>query len=271
MIKTKTDVLRGLATKVLDTFGVQKRRRSQRVAPPGTDDLLGPLDPRFRSRLLSMYRGEPQLGSDGQLHAIDEHTRISRSQGMWLYELCLATKPKATVEIGMAYGYSTLYFLAALAKLRAGHHTAIDPLQRTLWHGIGLTHAQTVSADDATFGFTMIEDRSDRVATDLARAKQTFDVIFIDGNHRFDDVLADFYLYAPRCAKAGYIIFDDMWMNSIQTVVAFVRANRKDFAEIPTAERNIAVFRKTGHDTREWNDFHEFPVSTGPSKPPRAD
>ena len=30
----------------------------------------------------------------------------------------------------------------------------------------------------------------------------------------------------------GYIIFDDMWMNSIKTAVEFIRTNRRDFDEI---------------------------------------
>jgi predicted O-methyltransferase YrrM len=259
MVKTKINVLSGITTKVLDFFGIKKRPRPSRTAPPGADDALSTLDPRFRSRLLSMYRGEPQLGADGQIYSIDDHTRISPSEGLWLYSLCVSLKPKATVEIGMAYGYSTLYFLASLAKLKTGHHTAIDPLQSSLWHGIGLTHTRAVAPiNGAASGFAMIEDRSDRAATDLARAKRIFEIIFIDGNHRFDDVLVDFYLYASRCAIGGYIILDDMWMKSVQTVAAFVRANRRDFTEVPTGERNIAVFKKIRRDSREWNDFHEF-------------
>jgi hypothetical protein len=33
----------------------------------------------------------------------------------------------------MAYGYSTLYFLAAIARNQTGHHTAIDPFQHSVW------------------------------------------------------------------------------------------------------------------------------------------
>jgi cephalosporin hydroxylase len=108
------------------------------------------------------------------------------------------------------------------------------------------------------FTFSFIEDRSDHTATDLSRSNSTFEVIFIDGNHRFDDVLVDFYLYAPLCATGGHIIFDDMWMRSIQTVVAFVRSNRPDFVEVPTPEANVCVFQKIGDDVRTWNNFHEF-------------
>lgn len=235
-------------------------------APKQMEDLPLTLDPRYRSALLSMYRGEPQLGIDGQLHPIDNVTKVSISQGMWLYDMCLSVKPKSTLEIGMAYGYSTLFFLAAIARNQNGRHTAIDPFQRSYWRGIGLTNATAhAPAAGPDSGFRFIEERSDRAAADLARSNSTFELIFIDGNHRFDDVLVDFYLYAPLCAVGGRIIFDDMWMSSIQTVVAFVRANRRDFVELPTTQSNVCVFQKVGDDLREWNEFQEFAVagSTG--------
>jgi predicted O-methyltransferase YrrM len=225
----------------------------------GVEEQLAALNPSFRSALLSMYRNEPQAGADGQLHPIDCATRISAPQGMWLYDLCLSAKPKATLEIGMAYGFSTMYILAALARNRAGHHTAIDPFQNAYWHGIGLTHARThAPAGGNNGGFRFIEDRSDRVAADLARANAAFDLIYIDGNHRFDDVLTDFYLYAPLCAIGGHIVFDDVRMPSIRTVISFVRTNRKDFTEIATPIPSVCVFQRIGNDTREWTHFQKF-------------
>ena len=87
---------------VPDAIGSGKRHCRHTAQKP-VEEFLTPLDPSFRAALLHMYHGEPQSGADGQLHAIDPITRISPSQGMWLYDLCLATKPKATLEIGMAW------------------------------------------------------------------------------------------------------------------------------------------------------------------------
>jgi predicted O-methyltransferase YrrM len=221
--------------------------------------LLTPLDLRFRSALLSLYRGEPQIGSDGTRHSIDSRTRISPSQGIYLYELCLSVKPKSTLEIGMAYGYSTIYFLASIAQNQTGHHVAIDPYQNSYWHGIGLAHANALApATRNGSAFQLFEDRSDRIATDFARSKADFDIVFIDGAHRFDDVLVDFYLYSQLCTVGGYIILDDMWMSSVRTVASFVRTNRNDFMEVRTAEPNICVFQKVAEDSRDWDDFHRF-------------
>lgn len=237
--------------------------RGTRAARVDIEAALARLDPHFRDSLISMYRGEPQLGIDGERHPIDTITRISPQQGMWLYDLCLTVNPKSTLEIGMAYGFSTLYILAAIDRNQGGTHTSVDPFQRARWHGIGLAHATShVPAAKRHSVFRLIEDRSDRVAVDLVRSNASFDLIFIDGAHRFDDALVDFYLYAPLCAVGGRIIFDDMWMPSIQTVVAFIRANRTDFIELRSSVANASLFQRVGDDTRKWNHFHAFKVDT---------
>jgi cephalosporin hydroxylase len=162
----------------------------------------------------------------------------------------------------MAYGFSTIFFLAAVAKNQSGYHVAIDLCQDLYGNGIGLAHANALAPRlDTGSTFQLYEDRSDRIAIDLVRSKSSFDIIFIDGAHRFDDVLVDFYLYAQLCTVGSYIIFDDMWMSSVQTVVSFVRKNRSDFQEVPTAITNISVFQKVGEDTRNWDHFHQFSVS----------
>jgi hypothetical protein len=159
-----------------------------------TDEILQRIDEPFRAPLLSMYRGEKQVGADGQMHAIDTITKISALQGIWMWDVRCSVKPNRTREIGMGYGFSTLFFLAAIAQLKVGHHTAVDPFQRSDWHRIGIAKVRAVGMESK---FSFLEDYSSNAATDLARANRTFDLIFIDGNHRFDDVLADFYLYAP--------------------------------------------------------------------------
>ncbi len=254
----------------LSFFSLEVRRVQRRsfasgagVAPKrSTEEILKELDDPFKSALLSLYNGELQKGADGQLHETDREVCISPEEGMWLYELCLSLKPAATLEIGMAYGYSTLYFLAAIAKNRLGCHTAIDPFQQSKWHGIGILNATAYGPRlDAGNTFRFIEDRSDGVATDLVRSGDKYDLIFVDGFHRFDDVLVDFYLYAQVCNIGGCIIVDDMWMRSIQTAVDFIRRNRKDFREIPSKVRNCCIFEKIGDDKRVWHDFVEFNVA----------
>jgi len=220
------------------------------------------MDPWFRSRLLSMYAAEPQMGADGEKHPIGEVPGMSPEEGMWLYGHCVEAKPKATLEIGMAFGYSTLYFLAAQCSNGAGSHTAVDPLQSSIFSGVALTQAQAAVREKGlgVDAFQLVEERSDRAAVDLVRAGSTYDVLFIDGNHRFDDVLVDFYLCAPLCAIGGHVVLHDMWMSSIHTVANYLRGNRTDFVWVPTPTGNLGVFRKVGEDSRDWRHFRKFEV-----------
>lgn len=90
-------------------------------------DVLRTLPNPYRAALLSIYEGEPQLAEDGERHRLDGCTKISPVEGMWIYELCRQAKPHATLEIGLAYGFGTIYFLAALAENGDSRHPAIDP------------------------------------------------------------------------------------------------------------------------------------------------
>jgi predicted O-methyltransferase YrrM len=248
--------------RLFNSAGLEIRRRPKRldqlISPAShpasdTEEILQSLDARFRAALLSLYRGEPQLGVDGQRHPIDPVAGISPSQGMWLYELLRKLKPHETLEIGMGYGFSTLFILAA--TIDGSHHTAIDPFQRSHWSAVGLANVQSLGAASS---FRFIEERSDRSAVDLARESRSFDLIFIDGNHRFDDVLVDFYLYAELCRVGGMVIFDDTWMSSVQSVLSFIRNNRSDFRELRTPESNVALFEKIAEDARLWMHFRSF-------------
>src|ERR1700732_3280632 len=88
------------------------RRRPDARQPESPDLLLQRLDEPFRAALLSMYRGGRPLGGDGTLYTIDRDTRIDPANGMWLYDACTRLAPRASLEVGMAYGFSTLFFLA---------------------------------------------------------------------------------------------------------------------------------------------------------------
>lgn len=222
-----------------------------------TKEILSPLPQPFRFALLSMYAGDPQLGEDGEMHPVDPATGIRPAEGMWIYDLCRKVRPQATLEIGLAYGFSTIFFLAALAENGNGRHTSIDPYQRPIpgvWAGIGLTHGTRFGGQR----FRFIEKPSFAALAHLADQSERFDVILVDGRHMFDLALTDFTLSADLCSMGGFIILDDMWLPSIQRVAAFIRANRRDFTAVDTPAANIAAFRRVGPDDREFKHFEEF-------------
>jgi predicted O-methyltransferase YrrM len=219
--------------------------------PVSIETRLAPLPTSYRSTLLSMYSAEPQLGYNGQRHELRPDTRISAEQGMWLHELALGIRPQQTLEIGLAYGFSTLYILAALEKQGRGHHTAIDPLQQTLWHGIG----ERLSLETP---FRFIPKYSTDAMVELSRQGEKFELIFIDGDHKFDSAFVDFQLSADLCPVGGCIVFDDVCLKAIKKVVGFITANRPDFQRVKTKLSNVAVFARIDRDRRDWSHFRDF-------------
>lgn len=243
---------------------LSKLRRSfnRRTEAPRTESLedLREMGEPFASALRSMYSGAPQIGFDGESHVLAPKTRISIEEGLYIFRLCRESKAEATLEIGCAYGFSTLYILAALAQNPAARHVAIDPWENEDWgyRGIGVRKVREVGMEAS---FRLFAEPSTLAFPRLISEGLRFDLIFIDGNHLFDYALVDFSFSALVCADGGLIIFDDMWLPSIRKVVSFVRSNRRDFAELPTSVHNISVFRKADEDRRiqrDWKFFEDF-------------
>lgn len=127
-------------------------------------------------------------------------------------------KIRRSLEIGFASGESTLKILECLPK--DGLHIAIDPHEQTAWKSEGLKRV----GDDRRFRF--IDARSDEALPRL-RNEERFDYIYIDSNHRFDDVLVDFYLSDRILSPAGIMHFDDSNIPSVRKVLKFILNNRK--------------------------------------------
>ncbi len=133
-------------------------------------------------------------------------------------------------------------------------HLAIDPFEVSLWHGIGLVQAARVRT---AAKFTWLPGYSVHALSRLIRTRESFDFIYIDGNHRFDDVLVDFYLSDQITRVGGYVIFDDSWMDSIAAVCRFIARNRA-YQALPQEAEGFRVFRKLRHDDRDWRHFVPF-------------
>ena len=205
-----------------------------------------------RAILDDMYSGRPLQGSTGPVE-IDSVTRVAELNGSELNRLVREAGATRSLEVGLAYGFSTIWIMDALAE--GGVHIAIDPFQESYWSGVGATQARRLKGRD----FRLVEDFSIHALSDLIRAGERFDFIFIDGNHRFDDVLVDFYLADQLLGVGGIMALDDSWMASIHTVANFVAANRA-YETVNHRGQGMTVFRKLRDDDRDWRHFRPFEV-----------
>src|SRR4051794_10192385 len=93
------------------------------------------------NKLLEEILSTNQVKDDkGVSHHLHSHTR--RAQCEFLQKLIEEVKPAQSLEIGLAYGISTLAILEALAKInRPFLHIVVDPLQSD-WGDIGLLNIE---------------------------------------------------------------------------------------------------------------------------------
>ncbi len=125
---------------------------------------------------------------------------MDEGEGALLQEIVRSVKPRVSLEIGFAYGVSTLYICDALAEVNpSARHIVMEPFQSTQWRGIGLRNVR-----QAGFG-SMVdfrEDHSEIVLPELVRSGLVADFALIDGWHTFDQVMVEFY-YLNRLLRAG--------------------------------------------------------------------
>jgi len=142
---------------------------------------------------------------------------IDRAEGALLQRIIDDIKPHSSVEIGCAYGVSTLYICDALARLpHSSRHVVIDPFQSTQWRGIGRKHV-----NDAGFGWLVDfrEDYAELVLPSLLRDNHRVEFAFVDGWHTFDQVMVEFYFLNRLLPVGGVIAFDDANRRSVNRVV----------------------------------------------------
>lgn len=92
-----------------------------------------------RAILQDIYSGNELQGSNGPVK-IDAVTRVDKRNGSELNRLIRQAGAKRSLEVGLAYGFSTIWIMDALAE--GGDHTAIDPFQQSYWSGVGATQAR---------------------------------------------------------------------------------------------------------------------------------
>jgi predicted O-methyltransferase YrrM len=184
---------------------------------------------------------------------------IDIAQGAQINELVRQSGAIRSLEIGFAYGFSTTWILDALRSHTNSGHVAVDPFEITLWGGVGLAQVKRLNP---TPNFEWISEHSIHALSNLIKSQLKYDFIYIDGNHRFDDVLVDFYLSDQLASPGGLMVFDDMWMPSVQTVINFILRNRQ-YEIVPQPIQNIMVLKKLSDDNRDWRHFESFKVPKG--------
>lgn len=139
--------------------------------------------------------------------------------------LFMAFKPERTLEIGFGYAGSGLVMAAShrdLGRKAAHQHTAIDPYQKTWCDDCGVIAFEKASLDgylDLHYSFSWY------ALSDLAKQQRSFDFVYIDGSHLFEDVFVDSYFVNLLLKEQGMVLFDDSVNPHVKKVLRFIDRN----------------------------------------------
>jgi len=205
--------------------------------------------------------------------------------GMVLYNLIREFKPMRSMEIGFAYGLSTLFICQALADNGQGMHTVIDPWEEHAYKSIGLLNIARANLESF---LKFYPEPSYKVLPELNNRDENFDFAFVDGRHHFDYVITDFLFIDKMLSINGLVVFDDLWILGVRTAVSYILTNRayqltkSDYKiknwkfrfwltwlrifqnpfgrdwNLKLTPHNIAILKKIGQDKRVGNHHRKF-------------
>ena len=184
-------------------------------------------------------------------------------------------KPSRTLEIGLGPGASALLF--ASHHQAAGHgqqtHVAIDPYQLspTAFDSAGLRALERAGL--ASF----VLHRNGMSSVELPKLigeNASFDLIYIDGSHLFEDTFVDAYFSLRLLNSNGVMLFDDLASSQVLKVVRFLRANMGDcLLEVDLSKYRedkyryqlarllgrvqLTAFRRVGPTERAWQQWEK--------------
>lgn len=166
------------------------------------------------------------------------------------------------LEIGTLFGINAIAMYDALSRtFDRVHMTLLDPLDG--YYGGGKTDVLTgipvtlsilhrnldtfkVPREDCT----VIREYSTSSEAIKEAALSRYDLIFIDGDHSYEGVKADYQFYSAFLEPGGYLIFDDYRRKEWPGVERFVdeQLTRSSEFELVGSDWNTAILRKTAID-----------------------
>ncbi len=161
-------------------------------------------------------------------------------------------KPHVAVEIGSARGKSACYIGMALKHNGSGRLYAIDPHTSTNWnddnsvdtYDIMLSNLRELDLADVV---TPLREYSN---TALPKLPKPIDVLFIDGDHSYVGVKADWDNFIPHLSPFGVVLFhdttwdlqpDSKWHRQDMGVPRFVDELRRSGYPVLTIDRDCGI------------------------------
>jgi predicted O-methyltransferase YrrM len=210
----------------------------------------------FALRLLAS--GVVTARSDGAEHEL-RPVSIGVDEGDALRQVIVGDRATRTIDVGLGYAIASLFMCSGLLATAGSEHVAIDPFQATRFSDVGLQSLEDAGVRDLV---TFEARPSEIVLPELLGKGASFDVAFLDGNHRFDWVFVDLVFLGRLVKPGGAVFVDDHQLSSVQHAVAFATSNLGWHLEASSDEDPLhhwVVLRTaTGPDERDFDHFVVF-------------
>jgi len=153
------------------------------------------------------------------------HSDIGPEHAEALYETILRTRPSTVVEVGMAFGVSSLSILTALREIgQDGKLLSIDPVQSSDWKGCGVAAIARAGLKER---HQLFEDYDYNVLPRLFSSGLKIGFAYIDGWHTFDYTLLDWWFLDRMLKVGGIAAFNDCSWPGVEKAIQFVLTHRK--------------------------------------------
>jgi len=198
--------------------------------------------------------------SDGTLHSLFP-VAVYAAEGEALRDWVLRERATHTIEVGLGYGILALHVCEGLLGNAdpAARHVALDPYQATRFAALGLQFLVEAGVAE------MVEHHPERSEIALPRfldEGRSFDLAFVDGNHRFDGVFLDLIFLGRLLRPGGKIFVDDYQLPAVARAASFCLTNLGWTLEEVSAADDLhrwAVLRtSTIPDTRPFDYYVDF-------------
>lgn len=123
-----------------------------------------------------------------------------------------------SIEIGFAYGTSTLAITEEIVK-NNGNHLVIDKYEMKSWGGNGL---DLISQAGYSNNLEFIEEYCYIILPKLLEQGEKYDFAYIDSTKQFDWILVNFFYLDKILIKDGIIVFDDISFPSLRKLMRYI-------------------------------------------------
>lgn len=182
---------------------------------------------------------------------IEATSYIDEACGALLQRIIKTIRPRVGVEVGLAFGISTLYILEAMRDGSGEKLIGMDPVQSDhYWRGGGL---QNIRRAGFKHLYEFHEDTSQQVLPRLVGQGQRIEFAFIDGWHTFDHTLIDFFYIDQMLEIGGVVVFDDVAYPAIRRVCDFILTNRDyEIFDCVRLENQTNLRRRIKFQLNQW-------------------